>query len=246
MHLAEIRVASERPAEQRRFYAEALGLEARPADGAVGIHVGTGRLVFVPGAWSPQHIAFRIPSAAYADALHWLGSRAELLIGADGTPRFAFPDWNADAMYFRDPDGNILELIAHHDLPEPYEPPFAPATLLGVCEVGMPADDVAAFLVWLEQRTGARRWSGDGVTFAAAGDKRGSLIVVPRGRAWHPVPGADAVAGPIGIELGDGGGRSSRRLRRLRPRGCGAAAARPSRRTRARRRRPRSGRRRRE
>jgi catechol 2,3-dioxygenase-like lactoylglutathione lyase family enzyme len=207
MHLAEITLASQRPAQQRRFYAEALGLEAGAAGDVVRVRAGAGRLVFVPGAPSPQHIAFRIPSAAYADALAWLGERAELLTGADGSYRFAFPDWNADAMYFRDPDGNVLELIAHHGLPEPYEPPFAPDTLLGVCEVGMPADDVAAFLVWLEGRAGARRWSGDGVSFAAAGDKRGSLIVVPRGRAWHPVPGAEAVAGPIGIELGDGAGQ---------------------------------------
>jgi catechol 2,3-dioxygenase-like lactoylglutathione lyase family enzyme len=205
MHLAEIRLASERAAEQRLFYAETLGLEVSDTHGALGVRVGAGRLVFEPGAWSPQHVAFRIPSAAYADALTWLGSRAELLTGAAGDPRFAFPDWNADAMYFRDPDGNILELIAHHDLPEPYEPPFTPGTMLGVCEVGMPVDDVGAFLVWLEGRTGARRWSGDGVTFAAAGDKRGSLIVVPRGRPWHPVPGADAVAGPVGIDLGAAG-----------------------------------------
>jgi hypothetical protein len=205
MHLAEIRLASERPAEQRRFYAEALGISASGSGDAVSVRIGRSRLVFEPGARWPQHIAFRIPSAAYADALVWLGARVALLPNAGGGHDFAFPDWNADAMYFRDPDGNVLELIAHHDLPDGYDPPFAAGALLGVCEVGMPADDVPGFLGWLEQRTGARRWSGDGVTFAAAGDKGGSLIVVPRGRPWHPVPDAEAMAGPLGIDLGEAG-----------------------------------------
>lgn len=207
MNLAEITLASARPEAQRVFYSGTLGLEVAGAEGMPGVRIGTGRLVFEPGSWSPQHIAFRIPSTAYADALAWLGSRVELLTGAGGGPEFAFPDWNADAMYFRDPDGNVLELIAHHDLPEPYAPPFTPGAMLGVCEAGVPVDDMRAFLRWLEGRTGARRWSGDGVTFAAAGDKRGSLIVVPRGRPWHPVPGSDALAGPLGIDLGDAGGQ---------------------------------------
>ena len=206
MHLAEVRLATARPEAQRSFYARTLGLDVDPAAGSLGLRIGTGRLVFEDGAASPQHVAFRIPASAYADALAWLGARVELLTGSAGRPEFPFPDWNADAMYFRDPDGNILELIAHHDLADAYEPPFTPGALLGVCEVGIPADDVPEFLAWLEGRTGARRWSGDGVGFAAAGDKRGSLIVVPRGRAWHPVPGADAVAGPVAITI-DGAGQ---------------------------------------
>ena len=73
--------------------------------------------------------------------------------------------------------------------------------MLGVCEVGVPTDDVGAYLESLERRTGARRWSGDGVSFAAAGDKRGSLIVVRRGRAWYPTTDAEATTGPL-IDLG--------------------------------------------
>ena len=205
MDLLEIRLASARLEAQRSFYSERLGLEVSEAEGKLGVRIGAGSLVFEPGSRSPQHVAFRMPSAAYADALAWPGARVELLAAPSGGHEFPFPDWNAHAMYFRDPDGNVLELIAHHDLPEPYDPPFGPGTMLGVCEVGVPVDDMGAFLVWLEGRTGARRWSGDGVTFAAAGDKRGSLIVVPRGRPWHPVPGSDAVAGPLGIDLGAAG-----------------------------------------
>ena len=77
--------------------------------------------------------------------------------------------------------------------------------MLGVCEVGVPVDDVGEYLESLERRTGARRWSGDEVSFAAAGDKRGSLIVVRRGRVWYPTEDAEATAGPLAIDLGKAG-----------------------------------------
>jgi catechol 2,3-dioxygenase-like lactoylglutathione lyase family enzyme len=201
MQIAEVRVASADVAAQRRLYVDALGLEELDAPPAgLAVRVGRSTLVFEPGGWSPQHVAFRIPASAYADALGWLGERTALLPNAEGGPEHPFPAWNAHAMYFRDPDGNVLELIAHHDLDDAYEPPFGPAGLLAIGEAGVPVDDLPMFLAELERRHGIRRWSGDGVGFAAAGDKHGSLIVVPRGRPWHPVPGSDATA-PLAIEV---------------------------------------------
>jgi catechol 2,3-dioxygenase-like lactoylglutathione lyase family enzyme len=205
VELVEIRLASARPDTQRSLYGGVLGLETSGAGAEVAVQIGASRLVFANGQSSPQHFAARIPSAAYADALAWLAERVELLAGDDGGHAFAFPDWNADAAYFRDPDGNVVELIAHHDLPEPYRPPFHPGAMLGVCEVGVPVDDVGAYLGSLEREKGVRRWSGDGVSFAAAGDKRGSLIVVRRGRVWYPTADAEATAGPRRIDLGRAG-----------------------------------------
>jgi catechol 2,3-dioxygenase-like lactoylglutathione lyase family enzyme len=204
VHLREIRLASDRLEAQRALYAEALGLPAVREGDALGVEIGDARLVLAEGEPSPQHFAIRIPSASYADALAWLGERVELLTGEDGGRAFAFPDWNADSAYFADPDGNIVELIAHHDLPEPYAPPFGPAALLGLCEAGMPVDDVGAFLDELARRTGARRWSGNRETFAAAGTKSGSLIVVRRGRVWYPTEAAAATRPPLAVETDAG------------------------------------------
>ncbi len=204
MQLREIRLASARIGEQRALYAGAFGLPAADADGALAVAIGDGRLVLEPGEPSPQHFAIRIPSAAYAGALEWLGARVELLTGEDGSRAFAFPDWNADSAYFADPDENIVELIAHHDLPETYAPPFGPPALLGICEAGMPVDDVGGFLDDLERRTGATRWSGNRETFAAAGTKAGSLIVVRRGRVWYPTEAAAATHPPVAVETDAG------------------------------------------
>jgi len=205
VELVEIRLASGRAERQRSLYGAVLGLAVSGAANGLAVQIGATRLVFEPGHSSPQHFAIRIPSAAYADALGWLAERVELLAASDGGPAFAFPDWNADAAYFRDADRNVVELIAHHDLPEPYRPPFRPGSMLAVCEVGVPVDNVSEYLGSLERDTGAGRWSGDGVGFAAAGDKRGSLIVVRRGRVWYPTEDAAATAGPLGIDLGSAG-----------------------------------------
>jgi catechol 2,3-dioxygenase-like lactoylglutathione lyase family enzyme len=204
VHLREIRLASERLEAQQALYADAFRLPAAGEGGALVVGIGDARLVLEPGEPSPQHFAIRIPSAAYADALEWLGERVELLTNENGSRGFAFPDWNADSAYFADPDGNIVELIAHHDLPEPFAPPFGPPALLGICEAGMPVDDVGAFLDELERRTGARRWSGNRETFAAAGTKAGSLIVVQRGRVWYPTEAAAAIRPPVTIQTDAG------------------------------------------
>jgi catechol 2,3-dioxygenase-like lactoylglutathione lyase family enzyme len=204
VHLRGIRLASARPGEQRALYAGAFGLPAGDEDGALTVTIGDARLVLEPGEPSPQHFAIRIPSAAYADALEWLGARVELLTDESGSRAFAFPDWNADSAYFADPDGNIVELIAHHDLPEHYVPPFGPPALLGICEAGMPVDDVGGVLDELERRASARRWSGNRETFAAAGTKAGSLIVVQRGRVWYPTEAAAAIRPPVAIETDAG------------------------------------------
>jgi catechol 2,3-dioxygenase-like lactoylglutathione lyase family enzyme len=205
VELVEIRLASAHLNAQRSFYGDVLGLAVSGTGAEIAVQIGATRLVFADGPPSPQHFAARIPSNAYAGALEWLAERVELLPDDDGGHAFAFPDWNADAAYFRDPDRNVVELIAHHDLPEPHRPPFRPDSMLGVCEVGVPVDDVGGCLESLERRTGARRWSGDGVSFAAAGDKRGSLIVVRRGRVWYPTEDAEATAGPLRIDLGSAG-----------------------------------------
>jgi catechol 2,3-dioxygenase-like lactoylglutathione lyase family enzyme len=199
VHLREIRLATRRFDEQRALYAGALGLPATDEEAALAVGIGDARLVLVPGEPTPQHFAVRIPSASYADALAWLGERVELLRDEDGSRAFAFPDWNADSAYFADPDGNIVELIAHHDLPDPYAPPFGPSALLGICEAGMPVADVGAFLDELERRTGAGRWSGNRETFAAAGTKAGSLIVVRSGRVWYPTDSAAATRPPLAV-----------------------------------------------
>jgi catechol 2,3-dioxygenase-like lactoylglutathione lyase family enzyme len=191
----------------RAFYAGRLGLPLLDADErGFAVRAGATRLSFraVPGP-RPRvhHVAFTIAPDRLDDAIAWLERRVEVL-RHEGSPVVPFPFWNAHATYFRDPAGNVLELIARHDLDlrDPY--PFGPAGIRAVSEVGLPAGDVGAAVDALE-RLGIPRYSGDRRSFAAMGDVNGLFIVVPRGRVWFPTADVRGATEPVEVELADPG-----------------------------------------
>jgi catechol-2,3-dioxygenase len=189
VRILELRVPTPRLAEQRAFWSQTLGLPAAgEPDGTVTVRAGASTLRLEPdptGPGSPLHFAFNIPENRYADAVAWVREVTEPVL-RDGRAEIPFPHWNADAVYFLDPDGNVLELIARHDLSNAAEPPFGPDALLEISEVGIPVPEVDPALRYLEERLGLRQYSGDRERFAAIGDEHGLFIVVPERRAWFP------------------------------------------------------------
>jgi catechol 2,3-dioxygenase-like lactoylglutathione lyase family enzyme len=132
---------------------------------------------FVPGETSPQHFAFHV-----ADLEPW---KQRL----DVTDEHDFASWGgARAVYFRDPEENVVELIAR--------PQARPE--LALAEVGLPVEDVAAAVGVLEHKLGLRPYDDWGESFAPLGDDDGLLIVVRVGRGWFPV---DVPAGRSPIEV---------------------------------------------
>jgi catechol 2,3-dioxygenase-like lactoylglutathione lyase family enzyme len=178
----------------RRFYADELGfpyVRGRATDPV--FEVGTTAIEFRPvGLGRPfYHFALRVPRNRFAAARVWLAARTELLPDEQsGETTFRFDNWNADACYAQDPCGNIVELIAHHELPEesPESPAFSADELLGLCELGLVGADtrkMASALVTL----GIPLWDGtvDGPgRLAFMGDREGVLILSPEGRGWMP------------------------------------------------------------
>lgn len=174
--------------EQRAFYGETLGLPIMAeADDQVAIQLGATRLAFrrTADSASPYHFAANVPENRLPDAKRWAAERAEL-ISHDGSDEFDFSAWNAHSVYFLDPDENVVELIARHDLPNARDGPFGPGSLLEVSEVGLPVHEVGEAVSFLEREVGQPLFSGDREHFAAVGDQRGLFIVVPAGRPWFP------------------------------------------------------------
>ena len=178
--------------ELRRFYGERLGLPRAEAS-TLAFHAGASVLEFRPvrDRRPFYHFALRVPRNRFAAARAWLARHAELLSepGSDATT-FDFPDWNAEACYAHDPCGNIVELIAHRDLPEegPAGEPFASRELLGVCELGVVGSDTRAMASTLGV-VGIRLWDGtldvpDRLAFLGGPD--GTLILASTGRGWMP------------------------------------------------------------
>jgi hypothetical protein len=119
---------------------------------------------FVPGKATPHHFAFHVTSFE-----PWR-QRLELSEEHD------FSGWDgARAVYFRDPERNVVELITRPQ----------PRAQLTLAEVGLPVADVANAVAALSE-LGLEPYREWDATFAPLGDADGLLIVVRAGRGWFP------------------------------------------------------------
>ncbi len=191
MFIHELALGTDRLDQQREFYTRVLELPLRTLHPSqFELAVGSSTLIFtatMQPASSTYHFAFNIPGQHFATTKHWLAARVRLLTDPNGADEFYFAEWNAHASYFKDPAGNICEVIARHTLPAQPPQPFTGASLLSISEIGFVVDDVAAFVQMIQQALGSPVYRG-AITeqFTPLGDENGLLIVVKRGRLWFP------------------------------------------------------------
>lgn len=187
MDIVSLRLPARDLSAQRAFYEDALGLPVvAHTEKLLTIAVGVSTLTFVQqDDVVPCHVAFDIPRNKAAEARRWLGERTALL-ALDSQDVFHGDDWNATMMYFRDPAGHILELIARHTLPNDTDIPFDKRLILSISEIGLAVEDVPAQATALAAALGLRPYQAQSPTFAPQGDEHGLLIVAQSGRHWFP------------------------------------------------------------
>ncbi|WP_161882279.1 VOC family protein [Deinococcus alpinitundrae] len=195
MRITALELACRDLKAQQHFYAGVLGLTlVASSDSGFAVQVGRTRLSFrlqpeQPGVY---HFAFNIPENQLAQAKSWIQQRAALL-NEDGQDEFeASAAWNAQMIYFCDPDGNILECIARHRLANASAQAFGPASLLNISEIGWPVKTVPGGVEHLQQQLGLSVFGTASDTFTPLGDDEGLLIVVRLGRPWFPTAQAAA------------------------------------------------------
>jgi catechol-2,3-dioxygenase len=177
----DVRIASPDPERAAAFYVDAL--HAKPAGD--GVRVGETTLRFDEEAPpAPYHLAFALPPGSVRSAFAWAHPGLDML----SEEIFDFSNWNADAFYFEDPDGNVLELIARHGP----ERAFAVSDIVNLCELGLPVADPPTAVTELETELGLEVFDGDRDAFTAVGDPQGLFIVVRPGRNWLPTDRAAA------------------------------------------------------
>jgi hypothetical protein len=156
---------------------------------------GETALRFRAGAGEPfYHFALLVPGDRFDAAHAWAEERFALVGGV-----FEFEDWDARAVYFLDPAGNIVELIAHRGLEESgREGGFGAEEIVGFSELGLVgnrAERLADLALPL--------WSGtigDPERLAFVGEKGRTLILAEEGRGWLPTD-RPAEAHPVEFEL---------------------------------------------
>jgi hypothetical protein len=158
----------------------------------------------VPEGRPFYHFALRVPRNRFEEAREWLASRSPLLPGPDGEMTFEFDFWNAQACYALDPGDNIVELIAHRELPDesPAEGAFGADELLGMCELGVVGPEPRAMAAALEP-LGIGLWSGtldEPDSLAFMGGREGVFILTHPGRGWMPT-GRPAEPWPVEVTV---------------------------------------------
>jgi catechol 2,3-dioxygenase-like lactoylglutathione lyase family enzyme len=206
-----LRVTLEAPlarlGEVAAFYEEGLGL---PLADRLAFRVGESELALSPGRGEPfYHFALLVPGDRFDAALEWAKTRVALLPDPDTV--FDFDFWDAQACYFHDPAGSIVELIAHRGIAASGRTgAFAPTELVGISEVGLVGDPPALADAFREG-IGLDVWSGsvdEPGALAFVGEQARTFILAPTGRGWLPTGRAAephaveaVIEGPVDGEL---------------------------------------------
>lgn len=214
MRILDLTITTGNPAELRKFYSEQLGFpEISVAEETDGFSFRSGytRINVAPGHTDARyHFAFNVRPDQLENAIEFLERNGvELLDNPEvkGSKIIDFPNWLAKSVYFYDPAGNIVEVIARAAIPRAGNAPkFSAASFTGISEIGIVTDDVPAMREWISGthhvNAFVRHQNTD--TFSAMGDDEGLLLLVPAGRKWY-MADFEAAHFPLGIKGMNGG-----------------------------------------
>ncbi|MGV2883287.1 VOC family protein [Paenibacillus taichungensis] len=186
MIFEEVKLYTARLEDIKHFYINTLGLNmAEESEHSFTLQIGLTKMIFMRSEADQNpfyHFAWMIPANRFQEAKAWAAARIRLS-RQEGEDETYSTNWNSNSLYFEDPVGNILELIAHHTVHNESDRPFSEKDLLQVCEVGLVTEDVLSAVDELEQM-GLKRWRAISDTFAPVGDVNGLFIVVKKERTW--------------------------------------------------------------
>ncbi len=188
---------------QRDFYSQVLELPVELSARSLKVQVGKTVLTFTqaPADFNgAYHFAFNIPENQFRAAKAWIAGRIPLLKGEAGKDEFDSESWNSNSVYFKDAAGNVLELIARHNLKNGTTGEFESGQILNVSEIGLASEDVVAFASDLCTKLKLSVFKQEpSETFTPVGDDHGLFILPIKGRIWIPNSGVPAQLLPVRV-----------------------------------------------
>ena len=150
---------------------------------------------------SSYHFAINIPSFQEQEALAWLKEKTSILKGDNKKEIQDFVDWNARAIYFYDPDKNIVEFIARKNLAYQSNKLFDAQSVVEISEIGIPTTNIAKHYHWLHHKLGLEIYSGGMHRFCAIGNEHALFICIDKTiKKWLPT-NDNAYSSPFKIAI---------------------------------------------
>ena len=189
MNITRLELLSADLEAQKDFYANVLELPVRRDSTILEVKAGKTELLFTeaPEFDGAYHFAFNIPESQFDSAKMWISSRVSLLRDENGNDEFHFENWNSSSVYFKDAAGNVLELIARHNLKNVMNTEFDSNQILNVSEIGLPSEDVIRLADEICKRLDVSVFRQEpNESFTPVGDDNGLLIIPVKDRIWFP------------------------------------------------------------
>ena len=193
MRIKKITIQSNKLQLLKEFYERVLHLNIDEQGNSMNIHIGESLLQIdeVTSGDPYYHFAINIPCNKIEEAREWLKNKVKLMWMDDYKSDIAnFVNWHAKSVYFFDPAGNIVELIARFDLRNESDESFSSNQLLSISEMGIVFPEKE-----IENRTreildqsplGYFLKQSPMSQFKVIGDDEGLFIIVTEKRNWYP------------------------------------------------------------
>ena len=191
MKLQQIQIQTKDLEKTAAFYQGILGLSIiEKNSNSITIKAGNSILKFIENSTfnSIYHFAFNIPENKLDQAIEWCKSKVDLIVIEDQNVIANFETWNANAVYFFDNNGNLLEFIARHDLENATPESFDSKSILNISEIGIVTENPLELGNQLIKKHALEFFSKNAncEVFSALGNDEGLLIMVQPNRNWYP------------------------------------------------------------
>jgi catechol-2,3-dioxygenase len=199
-HFVELELQTVSLIGVRQVYADRLGLPIMEEDsGSVAFQLTphtTLKFAERYAPLSPAHFAFQVPYSTFNKSVEVL-KQNRLLIAGD------LVHWDDGvSIYFRDGDGNILELISKDYLNDHVLAEYHALKVLYLREVGFPVEHVTTFRAWLKAHLGMQSFDDaedDNFSFVIGGTAH--MVVVDKTRPWMNIA-MKALPPPMRVTFG--------------------------------------------
>ena len=188
MEIEVLKIFSNQFEEQVEFYDNLMGFECnRLSKNSLEIHAGNTRLVFERSARKfYYHFAFLVPTGCLYSAIKFVESKEISLLPLNGDKIIHFD--TGEAIYFYDPDGNVVEFIERPTLNYLSKTDFSITDIIKINEIGLPVADPVEMSEALVTKFGIVPYKSAPMRdrFCWVGDFNGAIIVSLTGRNWLP------------------------------------------------------------